>query len=394
VVQPEERLKIADRFTLIPAGPDEFRLHSLNFSLALSGRSADLVSRLLPLLDGGRTVQAIVDELGSFGDDRVHNALEDLLQSGAVERVTTEQGGLFSDHEVGRFRGQIAFFSHFVTPPEVPSDASRSSACRSGAEYQHRLKQAHVTVVGVGRLGSQLIRSLAVSGVGKITAIDVELVSEDDQTCDSWFGVEHAHLSRVDAAEMLCRAANPALEFHAVRDAGVFGRLSELLRGCDFAVLCPDHVNPSEYEAFNQAALAAKTPWTSARLAGFEFHVGPTVIPGETPCFQCFTLRLKSNLPDYSEYLFVEEYLRRERLRPATLAMTPGIGLLALEVVKALTWFSSPATYAHLYSLNLLTLQSGLHPVLKIPRCPACGRPSAPRPTIHVWQQSEANRMS
>jgi bacteriocin biosynthesis cyclodehydratase domain-containing protein len=392
-MQSEERLKIADRFTLIPAGPGEFRLHSLNFSLALTSRSEGLLSCLLPLLDGSRTVQAMMDELGSFGEDKVVKALEDLLQTGAVERVTTGQDCLLSDDEAKRFREQIAFFSHFAAPPEAAFDASRSAVCRSGAEYQRRLNAAHVAVFGVGRLGSQLIRSLALSGIGKITAVDAEPVSNDDVTCDSWFGVEHTRLNRADVAGALCRAANPTVEFRAVHDSSVSGSLSELLRGCDFAVLCPDHFNPTEYEAFNQAALTAKTSWTSARLAGFEFHVGPTVIPSETPCFQCFTLRLKSNLPDYSEYLVVEEYLKKRRMRPAALAITPGIGLLALEVLKVVTWFSSPATYAHLYSLNLLTLQSGLHPVLKIPRCPACGRPSKPRPTIHVWQQAEASRI-
>jgi bacteriocin biosynthesis cyclodehydratase domain-containing protein len=134
--------------------------------------------------------------------------------------------------------------------------------------------------------------------------------------------------------------------------------------------------------------------WTSARFAGFEFHIGPTVIPGETPCYECFRLRINSNVPDYSEHMLLEEYRKHHRLREATLAFTPAAGLLALEVLKGVTWFAAPATYAHLYVLNLLTMQSELHPILKIPRCPTCGRPAMPRPTIHAWQQTQKDPLS
>ncbi|SPE34037.1 hypothetical protein SBA2_840028 [Acidobacteriia bacterium SbA2] len=218
------------------------------------------------------------------------------------------------------------------------------------------------------------------AGVGKITAVDSESVGEEDLNCDSWFRQEQRGLNRAEAAGALSGLASPSVAFHAVQVSEGSGQVPELPEGCDVAVLCRDHFNPAEYELFNLAALASKTTWISARLSGFEFQIGPTVLPGETPCFQCFTLRLKSNLPDYSEYVLVEEFLKNHRLREETLAITPGAGLLALEVLKAITWFMAPATHAHLYSLNLLTLQSRLHPILKVPRCPSCGRPAMPRP--------------
>ena len=116
--------------------------------------------------------------------------------------------------------------------------------------------------------------------------------------------------------------------------------------------------------------------------------MGPTIVPYETACYECFNLRQKSNVPDIAEYQVVEQFQRTNRLSSDWLAFTPGAGLLALEVLKAITWFMPPAGYAHLYSLNLLTMESKRHPVLKIPRCPACGRPAQPRPTIRAWQQS------
>lgn len=393
LVPLEERLKIPDRFTLIPVGDGEFRLHSLSFSLALSARSGDLIARLLPLLDGAKTIGEILRELDSYGTDKVRDSIEYLLKAGALERAGTEDCAPLSTGEVRRFRPQIAFFSHFVARPGAAPARSQVGVPQSGLEYQQRIKRAHVAVFGVGRLGSQLIRSLALAGVGKITAVDSQPVEEEDLNCDSWFRPEQRGLNRAQAAGELSAAANSDVAFHAVQAPEGPAGVSGLLTGCDFAVLCPDQFNPAEYEEFNLAAMESKTSWTSARLAGFEFLIGPTIIPGETPCFQCFTLRLKSNLPDYAEYVLVEEYLKKGRLQAETLAITPGAGLLALEVLKAITWFMAPATYAHLFSLNLLTLQSKSHPILKIPRCPACGRTGTTRPTIHAWQQSKVDLM-
>jgi thiazole/oxazole-forming peptide maturase SagC family component len=385
----EERFKIPDRFTVIPVAPGEYRLHSLTFSLAPRGRSSDLLSHLLPLIDGKRTVAELVGDLESFGEGPVHEALEYLLEAGALERADTGDGDPLSAADMRRYQPQIAFFSHFVAPAETPRADSLPGMPRSGSEYQQRIRRAHVAIFGLGRVGSQLTRSLMLAGVGKITVVDSELVGETEVNSDAWFTEEQQGHNRAEALRALAAAGNPVVEIEAVPEPAGFGELQELLAASHFGVMCRDHVNPVEYETFNQAALAAKKPWTSARLSGFEFQIGPTVIPFETACYQCFDLRQKSNLQDFAEYQLVEDFLKKDRLRTEALAFTPGAGLVALEVLKAITWFMAPATCSHLYTLNLLTMESKLHPVLKIPRCPACGRRAQPRPTIHAWQQSK-----
>jgi bacteriocin biosynthesis cyclodehydratase domain-containing protein len=391
----EERLKIADQFTVIPIGASEYRLHSLSASLVLKGQAPDLLERLLPLLDGNRSVGEVLAELASFGSDAVRSSLQSLLDAGILDRAGENGTGVLSGDEALRFRSQIAFFAHFVVPPDAgPAPSPVGPAPRTGVEYQERLKRAHVAVFGLGRLGSQLTRMLAVAGIGAVTAIDAQPLDEADLAGDGWFDAEKLGSSRAEAVSGVCNKLNPALTFHAADKPSEEAALSQLLAGCDFAVLCPDHMVLAEYSAFNRAALASKTIWTSARFAGFEFHIGPTVIPGETPCYECFRLRINSNVADYGEHILLEEQWARHRPPEATLAIIPAAGLLALEVLKAVTWFAAPASYAHLYSLNLLTMQSELHPILKIPRCPTCGRPSLPRPTVHAWQQTRADPLS
>jgi ribosomal protein S12 methylthiotransferase accessory factor len=325
----------------------------------------------------------------------VQITLQGLFDAGILESADETGAGILSLDEVRRLRPQIAFFSHFVVPAGIDAVPSPTGTIpRSGIEYQERLKQSNVAVFGMGRLGSQLVRSLAAAGVGTITAIDQQSPAADEFIADGWLDENEPGTDRVGVAGKLCTAVNPGLKFRTAEPPNDQQALIRLLDECDFAVLCPDHTNPAEYAAFNTTALASKTMWTSARFAGFEFHIGPTVIPRETPCFECLRLRISSNIADYGEHAQLEEYLTHHRLRDVSLALTPGAGLLALEVLKGVTWFAAPATYARLYVLNLLTMQSELHPILKIPRCPACGRPAMPRPTVHAWQQTQADPLT
>jgi bacteriocin biosynthesis cyclodehydratase domain-containing protein len=388
----EERLRIADRFVLIPTAAGECRLYSPMGSLVLKSQGENLLESLVAALDGERTVGDILAALGAFDPHAVRATLQSLLDGRVLERVDNNGAGLLDPEEGRRFRSQIAFFSHFVLPPDtVPAVSPVGPTPRDGVEYQERLKRARVGVFGAGRLGSQLARSLATAGIGHMTVVDSQMLDADALTGDGCFGTADPGNPHADAVGAVCTALNPALKLRIAAEPRDEAELSSLLSDCAVAVLCPDHVNPAEYETFNRAALRTRTLWTSARFAGFEFHIGPTVIPGETPCYECFRQRINSNVADFAEHTLVEEHMKHHRRREASLVITPAAGLLALEVVKAVTWFAPPASYGHLFSLNLLTMQSGLHPVLKIPRCTACGRPSLPRPTIHAWQQTRTD---
>lgn len=49
-----------------------------------------------------------------------------------------------------------------------------------GPEVAHRIRLSHVTVVGIGGVGSWAVEALARSGVGKLTLIDMDHVSESN----------------------------------------------------------------------------------------------------------------------------------------------------------------------------------------------------------------------
>jgi bacteriocin biosynthesis cyclodehydratase domain-containing protein len=384
-----DRPKVADRFLVVPFGDDEYRFHSLTQSLSLLSRTPKLLASLLPLLDGEHTVPQILGELSGFTERSVLTALEELKVLGLLQEPYAAQSAILSGEELDRYRNQLTFFSHFAGF-FVPEGMGHESTVRESAIYQEKLKQSSVVVYGLGRLGSQVVRSLALAGVGRIIGVDSRVITPDDSRSDAWYDAEHIGMPRCSTLKALVGNANPHVEFVGVeKDTADSGTLSNVLSTGSFAVLSADTFNPDVYDVFNLACLEFGTQWTSCRVMGFEFDIGPTVIPRETACFRCYDLRKKTNLTDYEEYALLEGHWRKEPLTTPGLPLAPGAAVAALEVIKALSGFVPPATYSHVFSMNLLSLDCRLHPILKVPRCDHCGQPSVERPTIHVWQQPQ-----
>lgn len=377
-----DRLKIAERISLIPEGPGKVHAHSWTQSVALVAHEEKILDQLLPLLDGTSSRSEIVEALADHGRERVDRLVDELIRAGIVETVD-----VLTQPRSAAERAQIAFFSHFALPAGFEQNQSPRGLARSGAEYQRRLSEARVSVFGAGRLGARLIEGLAVSGVGHISVIDAAVVSRDDIGSETPYGETDIGRHRVEALGRYL--GSRARSFAPVTEAPDDVTLAALLTEASFAVVCPDAHDPNLLDRVNRLAQSNGLVWTSARIRGLEFWIGPTILPGETACHTCLTLRIASNAPDETEHRRLENWERTNALKPVMLAWTPGVDLLVLEVVKAITWFAAPSCYGHLYTLDLVTMEGRRHPVLKIPRCPDCGRPSGNRPTIHVWQQSQ-----
>src|SRR6476469_1103762 len=104
-------------------------------------------------------------------------------------------------------------------------------------------------------------------------------------------------------------------------------------------------------------------------------------------CLLCASLRAKSNLSRYEEYVLYEDAMRR---RPGEkpighLPHFPAIlaGMAATEVFKVITNTYPAATYGRVVVMDLLMSESQSHDVLRVPRCPACG-PLAMRARGHT----------
>lgn len=288
-----------------------------------------LFRRVEPLLDGRHTVDEIVSSVES---DVLPTTVvfllkllqgNGLLQPGAGE-TTLDEG------EQAHWRRQLRFLGHFV--PDASSAQSRLAKLR------------------VGLAGSGDLRRLVQSTIGTIGLRGIKGLREPL----TW-GTE----------------------------AG--GALASL----DLIVACEDSPGFAFFDAVNRACLASGTRWLRVCVYGTSTHLGPTVIPHQTACYTCLDLRMRTHESELDGYLSYRARAGSVDGRSDEGGVAPlwsaVAGQVAMEVMRLLIGFTPPVTIGRFYELSAKSPSAAPHSVLRVPRCPSCGRR---RTVAEAWDRS------
>jgi bacteriocin biosynthesis cyclodehydratase domain-containing protein len=135
----------------------------------------------------------------------------------------------------------------------------------------------------------------------------------------------------------------------------------------------PDH---AAFCRANRASLDAGATTLYASLDRGQGRVGPLVIPGESACFECFHHRLRSN------FMFRAEFDSRmngeggsvERRQGSRLVARICSAMVGSAVVGFLTQDARLGRPNVVTEFDAFTNRSEVHPLLKLPRCPSCGK--------------------
>jgi bacteriocin biosynthesis cyclodehydratase domain-containing protein len=198
-----------------------------------------------------------------------------------------------------------------------------------------RLREARVAVVGESRIGRTVARLLRRCGIGSVERL-------------GW-----------DAAAPL-----------------------------DLAVVAPASSEAGRLESWNAAALDSGTRWLGIRpFDGAVATVGPLVVPGESPCHACLLLRLGGHLEYGSDFALIER-------TPVAVEAGAELDAIAAGVAAHLVlgWVGGhdtrlPGLVHVLESGPPLALSA--HPILRVPRCPACS-PAERRAPRAPWHEAAA----
>lgn len=105
-----------------------------------------------------------------------------------------------------------------------------------GAAGAERLRAAHVCIVGIGGVGSWSAEALARTGVGRITAVDLDMVAESNTNRQIHALGEVYGQAKVDAMAERIRAINPGCTVACVEDFVTPDNVGQLLDR-DFTVV-------------------------------------------------------------------------------------------------------------------------------------------------------------
>ena len=105
-----------------------------------------------------------------------------------------------------------------------------------GAEGAERLRQAHVCIVGIGGVGSWSAEALARTGVGRITAVDLDMVAESNTNRQIHALGDIYGKAKVQAMAERIHAINPDCQVNCIEEFITAENVAEML-GQDFSVV-------------------------------------------------------------------------------------------------------------------------------------------------------------
>lgn len=149
---------------------------------------------------------------------------------------------------------------------------------------QARLANAQVMVVGAGALGNEVLKNLALLGIGRVLIVDFDKVEVSNLGRAVLFRKADAGRPKVEVAVERMQRLNPdvrprALFGDIVRDVGL-----GVFRRMDVVIGCLD--NREARWAVNRACWQLGVPWIDGGLEVLNGTV-KTFIPPEGACYEC-----------------------------------------------------------------------------------------------------------
>lgn len=243
-----------------------------------------------------------------------------------------------------------------------PEDGEPESDLVSPEPYvRKRLEDIRVGIVGHGVLGAAVADQLRKLGYGPVTIIESSSVAPRVST--KMGGVMPSEWPVMSGSEWRERPSGDRAW------AAAIGNL-------DWVIAAQDSLEPEELAYLNAAVWKSNTPWSLVCIDGHEGWVGPTFVPGQTACFNCFRRRLLASAAEPA-YLMTDPGVRVHRV-PSSWAVGPEAAvwislissLFALDVVPAMRGVGF--TIGQLLVVHRLNLTFQRESVLRLPRCGVC----------------------
>lgn len=154
-----------------------------------------------------------------------------------------------------------------------------------GYNGQLKLRNAKVCIAGMGGLGSPEAQQLAAMGVGHLRLVDRDIVELSNLHRQHLYSVNFLGYPKVEVAAKRLRELNPNIEIEPLPLSLNENNAEDIIRDMDVVVDGLDHMTPRY--ALNRACQKIGVPYVFGGVITLYGNVS-TIIPGKTPCLECF----------------------------------------------------------------------------------------------------------
>ncbi len=217
--------------------------------------------------------------------------------------------------------------------PLLIDDSDRYSRLRLIPWWrQERLAEARVLVVGAGALGNEVLKNLALLGVGTVIVIDLDAVEPSNLSRSVLFRAEDGGQPKAEVAARRAGEINPEVAFHPIRGDVITDLGLGLFADVDVVIGCLDNREARLW--VNRQCWKVGTPWVDSGIQEIQ-GVVKVFVPPDSACYECaMTAR------DYQllNVRYSCPLLRRDQILEGKVPTAPTIAsmMAALEVQEAL----------------------------------------------------------
>lgn len=149
---------------------------------------------------------------------------------------------------------------------------------------QEKLASARVMVVGAGALGNEILKNLALLGIGQIYIVDFDSIENSNLSRSVLYRASDEGKSKSEISAAAVKDINPDCHVHWINGnivydvgLGLFRRMDVVIGGLD---------NREARLAINQACWKVGTPWIDGAIEVL-FGIARVFVPPHTPCYEC-----------------------------------------------------------------------------------------------------------
>ena len=318
--------------------------------IRIGGRRAmEVVPMLLDAASGeGSTRREIVERFAAPDREEVEKLIDELLKRSVLVGAGDQPAatGVESSLEV--------FYWHFG---------------QTFDETVNKLNEKSFVLMGVNTISRQIACALDSLGAARVQVVDFHILRNlrlygeaGNLLPDEWVG--------------------PAPISY---DAWISGLGSEEI-GC--LVASSDFGGAHLLRQWNEFCVENRVHFLPVILNRFIGSIGPLVVPGETPCYECLRLRENSNMiaPEL-ERAAESSAADRQAVTGFHPAMTKVLGELAAMELCKMYGGGLPWRNGRLIEVNLLGPDIFSRRILKLPRCPVCS-PTLESSSVYIDKES------
>ncbi|KAI9790400.1 MAG: hypothetical protein M1816_005218 [Peltula sp. TS41687] len=135
-----------------------------------------------------------------------------------------------------------------------------------GVKAQEKLRTAHVLIITMKALANEIAKNLVLAGVGAVTVVDHELVTEEDLCSQFLVAEDDVGMNRAEAAKSRLQKLNPRVQLHT-NTTDIRTQPSSFFS--PFDIIIATHLDLHTLIGINASARASNRAFYAAEAHGF-----------------------------------------------------------------------------------------------------------------------------